>query len=103
MLEFQDENGDSWVASAREELTPRHHGRWYLVFHPAGATDSALAMPEVRWQTRATAQRTLRTMSLFELRRRLAMARARAAGSGEPGSFTAAQPSVRESPAAGAG
>jgi hypothetical protein len=101
MLEFQDDNGDDWVASAREELTPRHHGRWYLVFQPLGANDSALAMPEVRWQTRASAQRTLRTMSLFELRRRLAVARARAAGTGEPGPATTAERSIRESPAAG--
>jgi hypothetical protein len=28
-------------------------------------------MPEVRWQTRASAERTLATMSEFELRRRL--------------------------------
>jgi hypothetical protein len=25
----------AWVASARQEDTPRHHGRWFLVFHPA--------------------------------------------------------------------
>ena len=31
------------------------------------------------WQTRATAERTLETMSLFELRRRLAIAQGRAA------------------------
>jgi hypothetical protein len=34
-------------------------------------------MPEVRWQTQATAQRTLRTMSDFELRRRLQVVRER--------------------------
>ncbi|HSJ23308.1 MAG TPA: hypothetical protein VK929_01405 [Longimicrobiales bacterium] len=71
MKTFTDENGAAWVASAREEQTPRHHGRWFLVFHAEGGEDNMLAMPEVRWQTRATAERTLRSMSVFELRRRL--------------------------------
>jgi hypothetical protein len=82
MKPFSDENGAAWVASAREEQTPRHHGRWYLVFHPehvdAAAGSEALTMPEVRWQTRATAERTLLTMSDFELRRRLHIVRERA-------------------------
>jgi hypothetical protein len=71
MRTFLDAAGRAWVASAREESTPRHHGRWYLVFHPEGGPDDLFAMPEVRWQTAATAERTLRTMSEFELRRRL--------------------------------
>jgi hypothetical protein len=77
MKVFQDEAGASWVAGAREEITPRHHGRWYLVFHAEGADDSVMSVPEVRWQTRATAERTLLTMSDFELRRRLHSARER--------------------------
>lgn len=74
MRTFTDESGAAWTASAREERTPRHHGRWYLVFHPASDASAGaplLSMPEVRWQTRATAERTLGTMSVFELRRRL--------------------------------
>jgi hypothetical protein len=78
MKQFTDEAGRTWVASAREERTPRHHQRWYLVFHPATDESVVLALPEVRWQTRATAQRTLRTMSEFELRRRLHTVRERA-------------------------
>lgn len=78
MREFFDENGEAWVASAREEHTARHHGRWYLVFHRAGDEATLLPMPEVRWQTHATAERTLRTMSEFELRRRLTTVSARA-------------------------
>lgn len=74
MMTFTDENGAAWVASAREEQTVRHHGRWFLVFHAEGDDSELLAMPEVRWQTRATAERTLRTMSVFELRRRLHIA-----------------------------
>ena len=71
MKQFTDANGEQWVATAVEEETPRHHGRWYLVFHPANASDQLCPVPEVRWQTAATAARTLRTMSDFELRRRL--------------------------------
>lgn len=85
MRTFTDENGDTWVAATREENSPRHHGRWYLVFFPENEPDRLLGMPEVRWQTRATAERTLRTMSVFELRRRLRLVRARlgvGAGSG---------------------
>lgn len=78
MKDFSDESGTLWTASAREERTPRHHQRWYLVFHPAGRDDNLLEMPEVRWQTKATAARTLRTMSIFELRRRLHIVRERA-------------------------
>lgn len=78
MRSFTDEAGREWVATAHEEETPRHHGRWYLVFRAADADDeAALAMPEVRWQTRDTAERTIRTMSTDELRRRLGTVRAR--------------------------
>jgi hypothetical protein len=71
MREFVDVNGDAWVATALEEDTPRHHGRWFLVFHPRGDDQRWLPMPEVRWQNRPTAERTLRTMGEFELRRRI--------------------------------
>jgi hypothetical protein len=76
MKTFTDESGSSWVASAREEDTPRHHTRWYLTFE--GPDGSVFPTPEVRWQTRATAERTLLTMSDFELRRRLHIVRERA-------------------------
>lgn len=70
MKSFEDPSGATWTATVREEETPRHHGRWYLVFE--GPDGTALPMGEVRWQTRASAERTIRTMSLAELRRRLA-------------------------------
>jgi hypothetical protein len=83
MRTFQTENGERWVASAAREHTERHHGVWYLVFHREGDITHRLPVSEVRWQTRATAERTLRTMSEFELRRRLQSALARhAAGLG---------------------
>lgn len=81
MRSFSDEAGAAWLASAREEDTPRHHGRWYLVFQAEGS-DAVLPMPEVRWQTRATAQRTLQAMSRFELLRRLHIVLGREAATG---------------------
>jgi hypothetical protein len=77
MKTFTDENGQTWVATATREDTERHHGIWYLIFHPEGDLKRRLDVGEVRWQTRATAERTLRTMSDFELRRRLQSAIAR--------------------------
>lgn len=77
MKNFQDENGAAWVADVREEDTPRHHGRFYLVLHPADRPDDALPVPEIRWQTAASAARTLDTIAEFELRRRLIAARDR--------------------------
>ncbi|MEJ2678101.1 MAG: hypothetical protein P8174_03385 [Gemmatimonadota bacterium] len=71
MVTFKDDDGREWVATAREEDTPRHHGRWYLVLHPADSVEPELTVPEVRWQTMRSAERTLETMSVFELRRRL--------------------------------
>lgn len=78
MRNFLDDQGREWTAAAREEATPRHHGRWHLVFHPAGDAAALVPLPEVRWQTAQSAQRTLQTMSEFELLRRLLTARARA-------------------------
>jgi hypothetical protein len=71
MKVFKDEFGNSWVAKAIEETTPRHHGRWYLVFHPEHDPGRVYDVPTVRWQTQATAARTLATISDFELRRRV--------------------------------
>ncbi len=71
MRTFEDETGRAWIATAEEEDTPRHHGRWYLVFRPADAEKPRLAMPEVRWKNLQTAERTIATMGTVELRRRL--------------------------------
>ena len=78
MRSFTDEHGESWTARVQEEQTPRHHGRWYLVF---ASGNQELPMPEVRWQTSASAQRILKTISDFELIRRLKSVRARNASS----------------------
>jgi hypothetical protein len=71
MKTFQNEAGERWVATAEREDTERHHGVWYLVFHRELDSSDRLPVGEIRWQTSATAERTLQTMSDFELRRRL--------------------------------
>ena len=77
MKTFTDESGTRWVADAREENTPRHHGRFYLVFYPEAEPARTCAVPEIRWQNAATAARTIATMSELELCRRLYSARSR--------------------------
>ena len=73
MKKFQDEQGKDWVATAVREETVRHHSLWHLTFKADGS-DQAYPVPEIVWQTEATADRTLKTMSDFELRRRLKQA-----------------------------
>lgn len=78
MRSFSDTTGTEWIASAIEEETTRHHGRWFLTFRPAeSGSDIEYVLSEVRWQNRQTAERTILTMSEAELRRRLRIARAR--------------------------
>lgn len=74
MRTFTGEDGREWVATTAEDHAPRHHGRWYMVIRSADDADLDLALPEVRWQTRHTADRSIRAMSEFEIRRRLRMA-----------------------------
>jgi hypothetical protein len=83
MRTFSDENGRTWTAEAREQSTPRHHGRWYLVFRAQDGSEE-YPMTEVRWQTRASAQRIIDTASDFELNRRLKNVRARYASNDGP-------------------
>jgi hypothetical protein len=100
MKSFTDQQAETWVASAREERTPRHHGRWYLIFHPEGQDAPVLPMPEVRWQNRETAERTIRTMSAGELRRRLNIVKLRAGlPSRIPAGRTMSETHVDHSPA----
>jgi hypothetical protein len=74
MKEFQDAEGRSWRASAREEPSVDYKGRYFLVLEPldvGGDQGRPLELREVRWNSERTAARTIATMSPFELRRRL--------------------------------
>lgn len=71
MRKFTDESGREWIAGTAREKTMRHHSLYYLVFKSAAGGEDEYPVPEIRWQTAATGDRTLRTMSEFDLRRRL--------------------------------
>jgi len=70
MREFTDQSGSEWVASVASEDGPDYKGRFYFVLRPKGG-DGAVALVDVRWNSERTAERTLGTMSVVELRRRL--------------------------------
>ncbi len=80
MRRFKDDGGVEWVATVGAEGGGDYKGRFYLILRRAGSADGdALALADVRWNTRKTADRTLKTMSSSELRRRLHSARGRIA------------------------
>jgi hypothetical protein len=105
MKTFTATDGREWVATAAEEEVSRHHGRWYMVLRPADDPETTLVLPEVRWQTARTADRSIRTMSRFELERRLRMASNRVEAP-DPmrdtfGAWTGTGPGPKEGPSAG--
>jgi hypothetical protein len=72
MREFKDAEGGIWIASVREEVGPAHveyKGRFYMVLENDAGEGSPLV--DVRWNSQRTACRTLETMSIIELRKRL--------------------------------
>jgi hypothetical protein len=80
MRVFQDENGESWVASVGERAGDDYKGRCYFQMRPkSGAEEEGVSLTDVRWNSLETAERTLQTMSVEELRRRLGSARGRVA------------------------
>jgi hypothetical protein len=76
MREFTDADGRTWVASAVEEEGTDYKGRFHLVMSPADS-DEIVELKDIRWNTERTARRTLETMSVVELRRRLRSAEGR--------------------------
>lgn len=79
MREFNDEKGRTWVATVAEHRGTDYKGRYSLVMRPAEGGPT-VALDDIRWNSERTADRTLSTMSLVELRRRLRSARGRTAG-----------------------
>jgi hypothetical protein len=72
MREFRDENGAVWVASVEERDGDDYKGRYALRITPGeGVPEEAVEVEDVRWNSPKTAERTLKTMSEGELRRRL--------------------------------
>lgn len=77
MREFDDPEGRRWVASVAERRGPDYKGAFHLVIRPADGGDP-VSLEDVQWNSPRTARRTLETMSLLELRRRLRLAEGRA-------------------------
>ena len=69
MRDFSDAEGRTWTASVREQDGADYKGRFYLVLADDAGEESCLV--DVRWNSERTARRTLMTMSIVELRKRL--------------------------------
>ena len=81
MREFQDEAGRSWIASVAERPGDDYKGRYFLLLRAqveGEGEGGQVTLDDVRWNTEKTAERTLKTMSEVELKRRLRWARGRA-------------------------
>lgn len=79
MREFDDEAGRRWIATVAERHGVDYKGRFHLVLEAADGS-ATVELADVRWNREATAARTLATMSVVELRRRLRSARGRSPG-----------------------
>ena len=77
MREFSDPDGGLWTATVSEKAGPDYKGRFHLVLTSDSGVNVSLT--DVRWNTEHTARRTLQTMSVVELRRRLRSAIGRGA------------------------
>jgi hypothetical protein len=77
MRTFEDEGGRCWVATVAERSGPDYKGRFHLQMKPE-SSEETVALTDVRWNSSRSARRTLETMSVVELRRRLRQARGRA-------------------------
>lgn len=78
MREFTDPDGRGWVAQVTEHGGPDYKGRYHLVLGAADGHGEDVPLVDVRWNSERTARRTLDTMSVTELRRRLRSALGRA-------------------------
>jgi hypothetical protein len=77
MRDFQDEHGKVWTATVDRQGGMDYKGAFHLVMTPADG-GAPVELTDIRWNTERTARRTLETMSVVELRRRLRSALGRA-------------------------
>ena len=78
MRDFQDENGVEWSANVTATEGPDYKGRYHLTL--TNGAGEVVELVDIEWNTARTAERTLETMSMNELRKRLRSAKGRAAG-----------------------
>ena len=77
MREFTDAEGRSWTATAVTEETTDYKGRYHLLMKAADG--ERVELTDVRWNSERSARRTIDSMSVVELRRRLRSATGRGA------------------------
>ncbi|MBH16028.1 MAG: hypothetical protein CME30_01935 [Gemmatimonadetes bacterium] len=78
MRQFLDQDGNSWIATAKEEPSVDYKGRYYMYLHEEDQQGGqGYKLLDIRWNGKEVAKRTLQTMSDVELRRRLRTARGR--------------------------
>ena len=78
MRNFEDQEGTVWAAKVAEKAGTDYKGRYHLTMQRADGTGPTVSLVDVRWNSERTARRTLDTMSVVELRRRLRSALGRA-------------------------
>lgn len=78
MRDFLDQDGRAWTARVDEREGVDYKGRYFLTLAPAEGNGDDVPLVDVRWNSERTARRTLETMSVVELRRRLRSALGRA-------------------------
>lgn len=71
MRTFEDQDGQGWEAEVAETEGYDYKGRYYLRLRRADGSGEPVELVDVRWNSERTARRTLETMSVVELRRRL--------------------------------
>lgn len=78
MRRFEDEQGRAWEATLGHREDGDYKGSHFLVMTPVDGGEP-VSLQDIRWNSERTARRTLETMSVVELRRRLRSARGRSA------------------------
>ena len=78
MRNFEDPHGTAWTAWVAETPGIDYKGRCHLAIRRADGSGPEFELTDVRWNGPSTAARTLDTMSVVELRRRLRSALGRA-------------------------
>ena len=76
MHTFEGPDGQTWSATVVERTGPDYKARFVMQMTSADGAQ-VLTLPEVAWNSRYSAGRTLKTMSAVELRRRLRTALSR--------------------------
>jgi hypothetical protein len=71
MRNFEDQEGTVWTATVAETPGADYKGRYHLTMRRADGLGPEASLVDVRWNSERTALRTLQTMSVVELRRRL--------------------------------